>query len=291
MEHTLIIKTGAAGDVVRTTSLLNVLPGTVSWVTVSKNKSLLPGDTGLNILSLDEAFQSVRKTKFTRVISLEENIDCARLASETHSEELAGVYFDNDKINYTDSSAAWFDMSRISKLGLVKANKLKAENIAPYQSHVFKMIGKEFRGERYKIYTDDSVTASDRLMGIEKRSGTQWPDKQWSGYDQLVHRLEQEGVPVRLFKQRDNVRDYLRDVAKCSHIVSGDSLAMHVALAYNKTCSAIFNCTSPMEIYDYGILKRIVSPLLDKYFYASTLDKEVIESVSVGEVYNTIPVN
>ena len=57
MENTLIIKTGAAGDVVRTTSLLNVITGNIYWVTGNANKSLFPeGIQELNVLSLEESF-------------------------------------------------------------------------------------------------------------------------------------------------------------------------------------------------------------------------------------------
>jgi ADP-heptose:LPS heptosyltransferase len=57
MENTLIIKTGAIGDVVRTTSLLNVIAGNIYWITGNASKPLFPGDIqGLNVLSLAEAF-------------------------------------------------------------------------------------------------------------------------------------------------------------------------------------------------------------------------------------------
>ena len=42
MQKTLIIKTGAAGDVVRTTVLLNSLSGPITWVTDKKYTALLP---------------------------------------------------------------------------------------------------------------------------------------------------------------------------------------------------------------------------------------------------------
>jgi heptosyltransferase II len=290
MENILIIKTGAAGDVVRTTSLLNVLEGNIYWVTADESKPLLPDDrAGLIVLSVEEAFQSLKSIKFAQVISLEEDNDCAKLASEATAGEVTGIYLNNGRINYTNNSAGWFDMSRVSKFGLVKANKLKAENSASYQTHIFKMLGKFFNGEPYQIFTDDSIETNNELIGIEKRTGTQWPDKQWWGYDKLISKLEEKGHQVKVFTQRNNIRDYLRDIAGCSHIVSGDTLAMHIALAYKKTCTAIFNCTSPQEIYDYGLLKKAVSPLLNQYFYSSSLDREVIESVPVGDVYKLLP--
>ncbi|MFI5131420.1 MAG: glycosyltransferase family 9 protein [Chitinophagales bacterium] len=291
MKKILIIKTGAAGDVVRTTSLLNVLKGNIYWVVDSKNKPLLPDNKDLIALTIEEAFEAISTIRFEQVISLEEDQDCAKLATNANTADLSGVYFDGNTINYTDNSAGWFDMSRVSKLGLTSANKLKLANTESYQFYIFKMIGKNFTGEPYKIFTDGSIKTKGNLIGVESRTGKQWPDKQWWGYEELVHQLESEGVSVRRFEQRNNIRDYLRDIAECSHIVSGDTLAMHIALAYKKNCTAIFNCTSPCEIYDYSVLKKIVSPLLNKYFYASSYDKDAVESVSLQEVNKTLPVN
>jgi heptosyltransferase-2 len=289
MKNILIIKTGAAGDVVRTTSLLNTLQGNVYWITANENKTLLPDDLpGLTVLSPEEAHGSLMNIKFTQVISLEEDKDCATLASEVNAKDVTGIYMDNDKISYTDDSACWFDMSRVSKFGLAKANKLKAENTESYQFFIFKMLGKKFNGEPYKIFTDSSVKTKSKLVGIEKRTGDQWPNKQWWGYDELIRKLEGEGYSVKVFGQRNNIRDYLKHIAECSHIVSGDTLAMHVALAYNKNCTAIFNCTSPQEIYDYGLLKKVVSPLLYKFFYSSSYEREATGSVSLDEVYKTL---
>jgi heptosyltransferase II len=290
MDNILIIKTGAAGDVVRTTSLLNILQGNVYWVTANESKPLLPDDMpGLIVLSPEEAFQSLKNIKFKQVISLEEDNECAILASEINANDVTGIYMGNGSINYTDNSACWFDMSRVSKFGLAKANRLKAENTESYQFYIFTMFGKKFNGEACKIFADNSVKTKSKLIGIEKRTGNQWPDKQWWGYDELIRKLQGEGYPVKVFEQRSNIRDYLRDIAECSHIVSGDTLAMHVAMAYQKTCTAIFNCTSPQEIYDYGLLKKVISSLLYKYFYSSSHDRGVIESVSLNDVHKTIP--
>jgi heptosyltransferase-2 len=290
MENILIIKTGAAGDVVRTTSLLNVLEGNIYWVTSDENKPLFPEETpGLTIFSLKEAWESLKGMKFSRVMSLEEDIECARLATQINKNLLTGIYLDNERVNYTHDSANWFDMSKASRLGISRANELKKENSFSYQHYIFQMIGKAFNGEKYRVFANGSVKTNNQLIGIEKRAGKLWPDKQWHGYDELAGRLMKKGWQVKIFEQRKNLRDYLNEIAECRHIVSGDTLAMHIALAYKKTCTAIFNCTSPQEIYDYGLLRKAISPLLDKYFYFTSFDKEVVESISVDEVYRTIP--
>lgn len=290
MENTLIIKTGAAGDVVRSTSLLNVITGNIYWVTGNASRPLFPEDIqGLNVLSLQEAIYSLKNIRFSRVISLEEDGDCALLAISAKTNYLTGIYADNGKINYTDDSSYWFDMSRISKLGIEKANELKKQNKLSYQHYIFQMTGKKFNGEPYRIFANGALESKAGLIGVEKRTGRQWPNKQWSGYDELIARLREKGHRIRILEQREDIRDYLADIAECDHMVSGDTLAMHIALAYKKTCTTIFNCTSPQEIYDYGLMKKVVSPLLDKYFYSSSYDTEVIKSLPVDEVIGTIP--
>ena len=289
MENTLIIKTGAVGDVVRTTSLLNVIAGNIYWITDNASKPLFPGDIqGLNVWSLAEAFYILKNIRFSRIISLEEDGDCAELAVSMKASHLTGIYANNGKINYTDDSSPWFDMSKVSKLGIKKANELKKRNELSYQHYIFQMAGEKFNGEPYRIFAKDGVNSRPGLIGIERRTGTQWPNKQWSGYDELIERLSENGFRIRTFEQRENIRDYLVDIAECYHIVSGDTLAMHIALGYKKTCTAIFNCTSLQEIYDYGMVKKVVSPLLDKYFYSSSYDAEVIQSISVDEVIGNI---
>ncbi len=83
------------------------------------------------------------------------------------------------------------------------------------------MIGKKFNGEPYRIYKGNTVRLRDKLIGIEKRTGERWPDKQWWGYDELTRKLEADNVPVKVFTQQHNIRQYLDDIASCSHIVSG----------------------------------------------------------------------
>lgn len=291
MTNTLIIKTAAAGDVVRTTTLLNVLEGNIYWVTSPGNRAILPDDhPNLTALTIEEAQARLKDIPFDCVISLEEEESCAGLASSVETKRLTGVFLHNGKVAYTNDSAYWFDMSRISRLGLVEANKLKADNFLSYQHCIFKMVQRSFAGEPYRIWTPSVPEPAGTVIGIERRSGDRWPNKKWGGYDELAMRLRREGYHVRIFSQKEYLRDYMADIASCTHIICGDTLAMHVALAYGKKCTAIFNVTSPEEIYDYGLLKKVVSPLLPRYFYATSADHEVINSISVDEVYRTLAI-
>jgi lipopolysaccharide heptosyltransferase II len=288
MQKTLIIKTGAAGDVVRTTSLLNVLHGNITWLVEEKNKSLFPDQLqGLQLITdIDSALEELKTQHFDIVLSLEEDRKCARLARTVSSKKLVGIYLDDEKLNYNSDSEGWYDMSLISKKGRDEANALKKTNPFPFQYWLFKMIGKEFSSEPYVVYKNPSIKRARGLIGIESRSGDTWPNKAWGGYYELIGLIKKEGYQVKTFSQRGNLRDYLDDIAGCSFIISGDTLTMHIALAYQIPCISIFNCTPPNEIHDYGLLTKIISPFLNQNLYSRKYDEQAANAVSVKEVFN-----
>ncbi|HKP31379.1 MAG TPA: glycosyltransferase family 9 protein [Chitinophagaceae bacterium] len=278
----LIIKTGAAGDVVRTTALLNVLEGEIYWEISPEYDALLPGN--IKIFNRRDAVE------FDLVISLEETAKDAKLASSIATKKLIGIYWENNRIQYTDDSAGWFDMSLVSRLGKVAANELKKQNQHSFQHFLFKMLDRNFTAERYLLREVKEVKGGKgkKIIGIEKRSGSMWPNKAWSGYDELAVRLRQAGREVKFFEQRENILQYMEDVAGCSCVVSGDTLAMHLALAYEIPCVALFNCTSPDEIYEYGLLKKVISPMLKENFYSREYDESVINSIPVQTVLDCV---
>ena len=63
---------------------------------------------------------------------------------------------------------------------------------------------------------------------------------------------------------------------------------MHFALGTGTRCVTLFNCTSPWEIYDYGIQTKIVSPLLEEFFYKRGYDERAVTAISVDEVFNAV---
>jgi len=290
LEKILVIKTGAGGDVVRTSVLLNALAGKVTWLTEEKYKDLFPEfhPRVESILPVSEWTELILKGPFDLVISLEEDRQCATIATNVPSRRLTGVYLDGNSINYTADSACWFDMGLLSKYGLEKANNIKAHNTSAYQELLFTMIGGKFRGEKYVVYKNPTLNPTPGVIGIEKRAGKRWNNKIWRGYDHLAPRLSALGYKTKFLRQQTSIKAYLDEIATCAYVISGDTLAMHVALAYQKPCIAIFNCTSPAEIFDYGLLHKIISPFLEKYFYKPGFDEEAVNAISVDEVESVV---
>jgi len=101
-------------------------------------------------------------------------------------------------------------------------------------------------------------------------------DEDWAFYAELKTRLEAEGLTVNVLPERKLLLEHLGDVANHRCLVSGDSLPMHFALGTGTRCVSLFNCTSPWEIFDYGIQRQITSPLLAEFFFKRGMDERAV---------------
>jgi heptosyltransferase II len=287
----LIIKTGATGDVVRTTVLLHCfLEDEVWWVTAKKNIEVLPQKLNClkHILAIEDIDEKspIKDMVFDILLSLDDDKRSVNLVDEIKTKKLVGAYNDKQKgkIVYTEDSALWFDLSLISKYEKPIADKKKYEGKKSVQEYLYLMIGKYFQGQEYFIPEDIKPSPIERLVGIEARAGERWPTKRWDKYESLAKELELRGYKVRFFEDRDNIKDYIKDIAQCSYMITGDSLGMHFALALKIPTLALFTCTSANEIYGYNRMIKIVSPYLWQAFFKTTYVKEAVESISLEMV-------
>jgi heptosyltransferase II len=289
MQKTLILKLGALGDVLRTTPLLHVLPRGVIWVTSTKAAPLLEQNPLIERLCLFENLDaSLIEEPFDLVINLEDEIAVSRLATQISASRRLGPRMSENGITYDEDSRPWFDMSLSSRFGKEKADQLKRENRKSYQDLIFAMISKKFEGQEYILQTPNGVKTVPALIGIEQRVGDVWPMKQWNKFDSLAHELEHRGFSLKFFEQRLRLQQYVEDIQECEVVVSGDTLAMHIAIALKKKAVAIFTCTSPQEIYDYGRLIKVVSPLWERYFYMRQYVSEAADAIPLARVLGAV---
>jgi heptosyltransferase-2 len=267
MRKILLIKVGALGDVVRTTPLLRRLRGEVSWVTGTPALPLLAGNPLISRALPIERAAAIAREKFDWVINLDEERQACALAAKIKARRKTGALLAGGGFSYCAASAPWFDMSLISRFGREAADKLKYANRRTYQSFLFEACGFKFTGEEYMLPPAPPAPAG-RLVAIEQRTGARWPLKRWPGCRELAGLLERRGIPFFFLRSRPELAGYLRDINRCSVLVSGDTLAMHAALGLGKRAVAVFNCTSPREICGYGRLRKLVHPGLRALFYS-----------------------
>jgi ADP-heptose:LPS heptosyltransferase len=281
----LILKLGATGDVVRTTPLLRCLNGSVTWITEEKNRVFVESIAeNVRCFSWADRVQAL-DTSYDLAINLEDTLEVAQFMRSAKPTEVFGARVDSsESLSYTDNSKCWFDLSVISSHGKQNADKLKFRNRRTYQELIFKGLGMTFGGERY-LLPKPVETGLSGDVAIAADAGPVWPMKKWAYYGELKDRLERHhGLTVNVLPKRSSLLEHLSDVSNHSCLVGGDSLPMHLALGTGTRCVSIFNCTSPWEIHDYGIQRKIVSPFLEEFFYKRGYEERATTAVTVDEV-------
>jgi heptosyltransferase II len=286
--ETLIIKLGATGDVVRTTPLLRRFQSQVTWLTAPMNLELVQGiHRSLRCFSWDNRTSALDRD-YDLAINLEDTIDVALFLKSVRATEVFGAYLKaDDSLGYTENSKPWFDLSLISSYGREEADRLKFRNRRTYQEMIFNGLGLSFAGDTY-LLPDPKETGLAGDVAIAADSGKVWPMKEWRHYSELKERLQEQGWTVNMLPKRPSLLEHLADVKNHRCLVGGDSLPMHLALGIGTRCVTLFNCTSPWEIYDYGIQKKIVSPLLGEFFYKRGYDRRATTAITIDEVLDAV---
>jgi len=221
-------------------------------------------------------------------INLEDTLEVAYFLKSVRSAEIFGAYADScDRLCYTDNSKRWFDLSLISSYGRDEADRLKLLNRQTYQELIFEGLGLRFAADPY-LLPNSIETGLSGEVAIAADSGHVWPMKKWAYYGELKEALEDMGLTVNVLPERRSLLEHLADVRNHRCLVGGDSLPMHFALGTRTPCVTLFTCTSPWEIYDYGVQEKIVSPLLEEFFYKRGYDEHATRAITVDEVFEAI---
>ncbi|KHO55489.1 MAG: heptosyltransferase II [archaeon GW2011_AR19] len=192
----LIIKTGALGDVLRTSFLAQALKdkykktnSKIFWLTSQQSSQFFINNPYINELIISGERDNLKKIKFDLVINLEESKEDARFTSLLKPKKIIGVFLNkNGEIEYTQETSYWFDMSMISRLGKEKADILKNKNKKTHRQIMSEIIGMDWRKyEPFLRLTDAQrkmaqefsnkhhLSKSDLIIGINTGAADRWP--------------------------------------------------------------------------------------------------------------------
>lgn len=283
----LIVKLNAVGDVVRTTTLLRTRRDDVTWITDNPASELLKPIESVRCFSWSERDRALDRD-YEIVVNLEDDQPVADFVRRVRHRRVFGAYSSGDgAVRYTEDARQWFDLSLISVYGREQADKLKLANRKTYQQLIFSGLDMDFKGEAY-VLPPPAVTSLCGDVAIAPVAGPVWPMKAWAYYGQLQQELQNAGFSVNVLPRRESLLEHLGDVANHRCLVSGDSLPMHLALGTGTPCVTLFNCTSPWEIYDYGIQTKLVSPLLEQFFYKRVFDPAATTAIRLQDVFDAV---
>jgi heptosyltransferase-2 len=307
-----MIKLDAMGDVLRTTALLPALagehPGTaVTWITRAESTPLLENNPFVSevITYGADSLTQLLARRFDRVINLDAGKTSAGLAALAQAPRKDGFVL--DPLGYvvaTNAAAqAWLET------GI--DDEVKRRGTATYQARMLEILGLAGRSAGYvfELRTEERAAGERDLarlgldlgrpvVGLNTGAGGRWPLKQWreEGLLELIRRLHGErnvqcvllggpaeaernrrlqqgaGVPVTDAGCHHPVRHFAALTACCDVVVTGDTLAMHVALALRRRTVVLFGPTSAPEIELYGLGEKVVPDMTCLSCYKTACD-------------------
>ncbi len=203
MDRILILKTGALGDVVRTTAILPGLrelhrDARIVWLTARGAVDLVRCHPLIaEVVAVDtkarESFAAARaqlgEHAWKHVISLDDEEPLCALATSLRSERLSGAYLRADGTRaYTPDVAPWFDMGLLSVHGKAEADRLKIANRRSHPEILTAMLGlpmgkpslviearhEQFAAEFAQRY---ELRAHGPVIGLNTGAGGRWHSK------------------------------------------------------------------------------------------------------------------
>lgn len=191
MYKILIIKLGALGDVLRTTSILKGLkekhkPADITWVTKRESLDLLKNNKEIDsLLEFKPGLKNKLKETYDLVICLDDDHEACELSSAVKKKQIIGAYIDKGKKTYTDSASLWFDMGLLSKFGKEKADEVKKKNKKTYQQIMENILGikadkqildlaKEEVSYGKAFMEKNNLKSSDLIIGVNTSAGHRW---------------------------------------------------------------------------------------------------------------------
>lgn len=309
----LIIKTGAMGDVLRTTTVLPAIKrfhrySKITWVTEQASVPLLrdnPMIDTLIVMGTPEC-AALEKRNFDLLMNYEKEKEPLALAGRIRAAGKIGfapTRWNTPTVFNPESQYALL-------LGISDELKFRV-NQKPYPQIVAEMAGLPYRRDPYILTLGPEANKRrqeiDEMLGgyrkprvgLNTGCGSVFRTKQWTleGWVETIEFLQKNThadilllggkaeaeLNAQILARTQSVIDTSCDnpleaffgvVAACDTIVTSDSLAMHIAIALRKYVVALFGSTSHVEVDLYDRGEKIVTDFPCSPCYLKVCDKK-----------------
>ncbi len=282
----LIIKLGAAGDVIRTTPLLyplrkKYLNAHITWLTHSPELVPLVSDTenGANlILNYDDKSVSViRNSNYDVIINLDKDLYACALAKE--KDNAAEIF------GYTLVNNNPFPVNELATPKYITGifDDISIANTKSYLQELFEICGFKFNNEEYLLPKHEpgsgfDIDKSKTVVGLNTGCGGRWTSRLWpiDSWLELIELLKNASYEVVLLggpeehekntslQQKTEVKyfgamslkKFIGLMNETDIVVSAVTMGMHIAIGLKKPLvllNNIFN-KNEFELYGKGVI-------------------------------------
>lgn len=293
----LIIKLDAVGDVLRTTSILHSLKAKfpeshITWLTKQNSKDIFLNNGLVDTVLFFESYDLIARLNteaFDLLIHPDASPTSSSLASIVTAKVKKGFVLNTlgQVIPVDQNAVEWLEMGAF--------DEFKKMNKKTYQQIIHELAGLDYKkGEiiinltqeeiefKNHFFSKNNLGKYKTIIGLNTGASKRWQLKQWrfEGFKELISKLQiNREIGILLFGGEDEVdrnnqlvklfpnvidtgsknslRDFFSLMDMPDIIVTGDTLALHVAAALKKKVISYFGPTSSAEIEDYGRIKKI----------------------------------
>lgn len=292
----LIIKWGARGDTLRTTPVLRALHARwpdahVSWLTAPESVPLLAHNPLVDRVYAFDALgvAALLPQTFDLLLSFDKEPGALGMAMQVRATEKRGFAMTEHGALTVFNPASRYAL----QLGVDDDLKFR-RNTLTYPEIIFAMAELPYRHETFVLEVSDGEQARARarlrgwfgdrpVIGLNTGCGRVYAAKSWSqeNFIALARTLIRRGQQVLLLggtderarneaiseatdgcavigATQDNLRDLVALIDRCAAVVTGDTLALHVAVARQVPVVALIGPTSATEIDLYGRGEKVV---------------------------------
>lgn len=298
----------------------------ITWLTMEESLPLFNNNNLVDkVLDYSaESFLQIQSDHYDLVINPDAAPKSAMLAEAAIGAKKVGFGYNEKGYVYPFSKEAekWFEM------GLF--DDIKRTNTHTYQQIILDMISlvpstykiilklSEDEKRAAKEFADKNEIKKNELkIGLNTGAGGRWELKKWTveGFSRLIEMIS-EGLPdTKIFlyggpeeKERNtflrdkflrtvvdmgndnSLREFISLIDICDLLVTGDTMALHIAVALNKNVVALFGPTSCAEIDLYSQGKKVYADMDCLCCYKQTCDisPNCMELITPEMVFNAI---
>lgn len=326
----VIIKLDALGDVMRTTSLLPAIKrkypdSYITWITLKEAKDVfLNNDLVDELLFYDDAFTrfKIQTEEYDLLIHPDASPVSAAMASIIKAKNKKGFELNkNGKVvPFNKDAETWLEMGVF--------DDVKKANTKTYQEHIHKLSGFEYEKDEIQLQLsedekkfaeqfsiDKNLKRFKKIVGLNTGASKRWQLKQWreEGFIELIEMLsayteigvllyggpDEKEKNAQLVKRFPNVvdtgtdnslRQFFALMNLSDVIVTGDTMALHVATALKKKVVCYFGPTSANEIEDYGRITKIQPVMSCLVCYKPVCDfiPNCMQLITAKQIYDAV---
>lgn len=323
-----IIKLGADGDVLRTLPIALALKekfseAKITWVAKGDIKELI---NNLKYIEKVEDISNFKEEDYDALYNFDIEKEATDLAIKIKAKKKHGFYSEEGYPAAFNVRAEYY-LNTMFDDELKKNNRKTYQEMMfmaaelPYEK--YKNIKYEIllteEDKKYALdFLEKNSLQNKKIIGIHCGAGKRWPSKAWhkeritefilearkrdyeillfggkseeNAQKEIMSELEKKKIKIFTNNPKNTKREFAALVSICDYVICSDSFSMHLALGLGIKTIALFFVTSPYEIEDYGLLKKVVSPMLWDFFpeRSDEYNEELTKSISVKEVLKEV---